>query len=369
MKVVIATGGGGGHLYPALSLAEELNSRQADILFAVNRLVPSLTAKGYRFERILTFPAPYGFSFKIFAFLTVLPIGFLQSFFLLKKFKPGVVVGFGGYFSFPVVLAAVILKVPTLIHEQNVLPGRANRLLSKFVKRIAVGFEEAGKYFKDKPTVVTGNPIREDALNSAPGREKALKEFGLEADRFTILVMGGSQGASGLNVLFIYALLRIEDRKGLQIIHLTGERDYEVIKADYGALTLKYKIFSYLDRMELAYCLADLVISRAGASTISELTALGLPAILIPYPGAGAHQSKNAGYLAAHGAAIVLEEENSNPTRLKVVLTGLLKDRKKLKSMARASKALGRLGAAGKLADEVISLSQKRHKGTEAAKK
>ena len=358
MKILIATGGGGGHLYPALSLAEELKSRQANILFAVNRPSPPLKAKGYPFTRILAFPAPYGLSFKIFAFLMALPIGFLQSLFLLRNFKPDVVVGFGGYFSFPVVLAAVILKVPTLIHEQNVMPGRANRLLSKFVRRIALGFEEAENYFKGKPTVVTGNPIREHILNNNTGREKALKEFGLEADRFTILVMGGSQGASGLNVLFIYALLRIEDRMGLQVIHLTGERDYEIIKADYGALILKYKVFSFLDRMEVAYRVCDLVISRAGASTISELTALGLPAILIPYTGAGAHQLENAKYLASRGAAIMLEEENANPTRLKVALAELLKDRQRLKSMARASKALGQPEATRRLADVVAEIAR-----------
>jgi len=280
---------------------------------------------------------------------------------ILKEFKPDIVVGMGGYGSFPVVTAARLLRIPTLIHEQNAVPGMANKLLGKVVDAIAVSFPETEAFFpKTRKKVLTGNPLRKELNKLA--RDEARAFFQLDSNRRTLLIFGGSLGAKRLNnaVIQAYPLFRTFDN--LQILHLTGRDNYQGVLSEVNRLKdsqdkVSYQAYPYLEEMGLAYAAADLAVARAGATSVAEITALGVPAILVPYPyAAEGHQEKNARFLEKRGAARVILDHNLTGQSLFSAVEELLFTTKSLMEMRSKTVALGKPEAAHELAKMVRNL-------------
>jgi len=350
MRIAITCSRTGGHIFPALSLAKRLKKEREDLEIAFflpkNRL--TLIIFGGQPFKVNS----YSIKRSIFWFLK----GILESFIFLKDFKPHIVIGFGGYVTFPLLLEAKILGIPTLICEQNVIPGRANRILSYFADRICVSFVETKNYLlksSQKKVVFTGNPLREEMGKTS--KIESLRYFDLDQNRFTLLIMGGSQGSHHINSVFLKTL-SILNTNDIQIIHITGFRDYTYVLNFYQKSNLKYRIFDFLEEMSYAYGAADLVISRAGATAISEITFCGLASILIPYPYAYGHQVENALYLAKRGAAILIEDKELNPSYLKRIILDLKENKDRLKEMASKAKAIGVSDAPKRLTKEIFSL-------------
>jgi UDP-N-acetylglucosamine--N-acetylmuramyl-(pentapeptide) pyrophosphoryl-undecaprenol N-acetylglucosamine transferase len=285
----------------------------------------------------------------------------IRSIFIIFSYAPDVAVGFGGYVSFPVIFTARLFGIPTIVHEQNVVPGKANRLLFSMARKIAVSFEETkgltGKYAEK--CVFTGNPVRFEISRSL--RELGVKRYGLDEKKFTILVIGGSQGASFLNRTFIEALSSMtpESRSSIQAIHITGLKDYEWALKSYEKLGIEHRIHSFIDKIEDAYAAADIVITRSGASAIFELALLRKPMILIPYPFAMSHQLDNALAFVEKGAALLVEEKDLEAGSFAGMILGLIRDTKGVKDLSEAAGRLARPKAADDLANEVIALDRK----------
>jgi UDP-N-acetylglucosamine--N-acetylmuramyl-(pentapeptide) pyrophosphoryl-undecaprenol N-acetylglucosamine transferase len=270
---------------------------------------------------------------------------FRQSRMILKQFNPDVVVGVGGYASVPVLLAAKTMKVPYLVHEQNAWPGLANRLLGRWARRVCLSFVEADRAFRTSATVLTGNPVRA-AMEACPK---------ITGDKTCLLVFGGSQGARAINRALIAALPSLgEWRKKLEIVHQSGVLDFEETARGYQDEGWpQVDVQPFIKDMAKAYARSTLIVCRAGATTLAELTACGRPAILVPYPHAAAgHQSVNAQAMAAKGAALMMEEADLTPERLAKLISGLLHDRTSIMSMAAVAKGLARHGAAARLLQE-----------------
>src|SRR3989338_3662696 len=326
-KVLIASGASAGHIYPALALAENLKHKQPswEIAFVTCRrlsLENSIESSGYNFFIISICPFSFGFR-KFLISLYRLVKSFWETFLIIEKFRPDVVIGFGSYVSFPVILESALFKKPTFIHEQNVSLGLSNRALSLFVDKVAVSFKDApldsrapspfcrkaifrggkgrGKF------VFTGNPLRQELVKK--DKEESRAFFGLD-EKFTILVLGGSQGSERINTEFKQTVdILSAKRQDFQFIHLCGKKDYSSLKKDYSCIKIRYCLFDFLTRMDFAYSLADLVICRAGAGSITELAFFRKAAIIIPSPYAGSHQLENANALKMKEAAVRLEEK------------------------------------------------------------
>lgn len=365
MRILIAIGRSGGHIFPALSLADQLKKRleASELLFigTGDKLEKEILGDldlTYRLNTIPVDPMPYRLSLRWVKFLFKLIWGLQRSWLILRRTRPDGVVGFGGAASGPLLLVAALMKIPTIIHEQNIRPSRSNRILSRFVKRVAVSFGESRKYFKRDDVILTGNPIRPEILSK--GRTDSLKKLGLTDKRFTILVLGGSQGSHRLNELTLDAFSKMNEatRSRVQVIHLTGENDYQTVSDRYKNLNWRGAFFPFLSQMGDAYAACDLVVARAGATTIAEITALGLPAIFIPYPYARGHQKANASVVGEAGGALLVEESKLSATKLKELVIDLMGDERRLAKMAASSKRLGRADAAKMLADEVINLAK-----------
>jgi len=350
MRILIAGGGTGGHTFPAISLASKLRAlrRQADILLVGSKReeeIKILTSSTFRYRFMPIGRLGRPFSVQYFISLVRLFICFVTAFKILLAFKPDVVVGFGGYISGPLLLAAVLIKRPTVIHEQNIIAGSTNRLLSHVVRKVAVNFPHTAGFSRQDITV-TGNPLRESIYKAGqPGK-------GL----FNLLVVGGSQGSFSINSMVINALaaLPAQNRQRLQVIHLTGASDYHRVADAYADLRIQARLYPFLTDMGSAYATADLVIARAGATTISEINALGLPSILIPYPLAGGHQRSNAEFLRKQEAAVVVEQGEMHVEKLKKHLLSFMKSRSLLQGVAERSRVLGRRDGAERLARIVM---------------
>ena len=282
--------------------------------------------------------------------------GFAQALKALNGFKPDVVIGTGGYVSASVLLAQAFRRGRILIHEQNVLPGRTNRWLSRFASKICVTFEDSISYFPPGKTVVTGLPIRSELLG-LPGEEEARAALGLEPGKFTILVLGGSQGARRLNDVVAGSIPRLRAMP-VQVLHQAGERNYEEAEARRkSAGWAAYHVHAYFDDMRLAYGAADLVVCRCGASTVAEITAVGLPAILVPYPYAYAdHQRYNGEFVARNGGGIVISDADINAELLADAVERFLASPEKLERMAEASRNLGKPYAARDIAAIAVEM-------------
>ncbi len=256
--------------------------------------------------------------------------------------------------------AAICLGIPTLIHEQNLVPGVANRLLARFTDHAAVSFTESTPYLGHRARVtLTGNPLRAGFVVS-PDKQAAYREFGLDANRKTLVVLGGSQGAAALNSAVKDALPLLASRDGLQLVHGVGRDKYEefmagVVETPSGLI---YRPFPFIDRMDLLYAIADIAVCRAGATTIAELQSSGVPSILVPYPFAtGGHQEQNALWMERAGAARMLKQPELSGLSLYEVVDGLLADAAQLRSMAKRAVQVARPDAAARLADLALEMA------------
>lgn len=364
-KILIAAGGTGGHIYPALAIADALQKRdpQMNIAFVgtahglENRIVPK---KGYPVHHLPVgrLNSNVGLGERIKTVL-LLPFAFLKSLFLLKGVRPDLVLGVGGHASGPLLLIASLMNIPTAIWEPNAMPGMANRILSKFVDECWVVFEEAKKHLKNQNLKRAGMPVRqeiEDVYAHAPARNQ-----NESSNEFHILAFGGSQGARGVNT----ALVDLVNSKGLppgaRLVHQTGPADFERIKAGYGSRKPEnVEIKEYLDDMADRYAWADLVICRSGTGTLSELAATGKASILIPFPFASDdHQTKNAESLVRQGAAELIDQKDLTADSLGAAIEKLKNDPARRKLMGERARAFHQPFAADVLAKEFIERMQK----------
>jgi len=348
VKVLIAGGGTGGHIMPALAIADALQKQyQAELLFVgtarglESRLVPQA---GHRLELIKVGQLKNVSLITRLRTLFDLPMSVLHCRTLLKQFQPDVVIGVGGYASGPAMVAAILARIPTLAVEPNAFPGLANRLVGKHVSAAAVNFEPALKYFRNAR--VTGIPVRAEFFN--------LKSRPADAP-LHLLIFGGSQGARVLNQTMPQIAARLlEAVPGLTILHQAGARSAEETQAAYaasGADPARWQVHAFLDDMARRFEAADLVLSRSGASTVAEEMAAGKPALLVPFPGAADdHQRKNAEVMASAGAASLLIEAGMTPESLLASLTAMLGDRAALRAMGERARVLAHPDAAAEIA-------------------
>ena len=372
MKVLLAGGGTGGHIYPALSIAESIKSidPKAEFLFVgtAHGLESSLIPRsGYPLETISLYGFHRRLSWRNCKNIFLLAGSLLDVRSILRRFGPDVVIGTGGYVCGPVLLLAAWLGFPTLVQEQNAFPGVTNRILGRFVDVVAVGYEEAAVKFSGRKArvVVTGNPVRQDLFASTKNRAAALQHFGFKPDKTTLLITGGSQGARSVNNAALTLHRRLAGRSDIQLLHVTGQTDFDEITKNLTREWLYFTdpeqgrlVLPYLHEMPLALATVDLAVSRAGAIGLAELTLAGIPSILVPYPYAAEnHQEINARALEKNGAALVIKETELTGDLLCDTVTALLEDRERLAIMAAAASAMGRRNAADDLAALAIELA------------
>lgn len=313
MRILAVAGASGGHIFPALGLLEaaRASGKVTDTLLVlpkkINIAAESLATCKVRYIHASNIKLSVDFR----NFIAILEYvkAFFEGVFIILEFRPRVVVGFGSLVSIPLVMPAWLFRIKTIVHEQNVVPGRANRFLSLFVDKIALSFEETRSYLKASPSrmALTGNPLRKDLR--IVKKEAALEFFGLGPDKKTILVMGGSKGSVRINNEFVKAVGMLEGKKEIQVIHLSGEDEKEQLKKEYSRLGIEARVFGFFDQMHYAYSASDFVVCRAGATTIAELRFFRLPAIIIPYPFAYEHQLANAEFLRKSACAAIAKEE------------------------------------------------------------
>ena len=365
MNIVIAGGGTGGHLFPALAIARMLRKTLPGARVTFVGTVRGIESKvipreGYDLRFIRSEGLVGKSLLNTAKSLLKIPVSIMDSFGILKDIRPDLVIGVGGYSSGPVLLCAKLMGIPTLIHEQNTVPGFANKVLGKFVDTVAVTYHESMKNFPQDRVFLTGNPVREEVLDG--DREKGCKAFSLDRELFTIFVFGGSLGASHINEAVGEALTYLEPLKEkIQFLHQTGEKDFDFMKELYSAKGFKGTVIPFAHQMADAYSVADLVISRAGATTLAELTACGKAAILVPFPfSAGNHQEVNARKLWDMGAAHLMLDRDLDGKRLFDTIKFLIDDPDALPEMERISRSLGNRGATDKVIRLVMGLLKKK---------
>ncbi|MDD5115516.1 MAG: UDP-N-acetylglucosamine--N-acetylmuramyl-(pentapeptide) pyrophosphoryl-undecaprenol N-acetylglucosamine transferase [Candidatus Omnitrophica bacterium] len=360
MKVILVTGSSGGHIFPAMALMQRLKDSGADVLMVLpkkdNGVKVEIAPGEIRYIRAaeMDLRSVSGSIKGVYYFL----LGAWDSFRIAAGFKPDTVIGFGSLNTIALLFWAWLFRAHTLIHEQNVVPGRANRLLARFVDKIAVSFTGTGEYLKASPRKIalTGNPLRKEMVRI--GRQEALDFFGFKEGKFNILVTGGSQGSHKLNIACSGALSACGRKEGLQVVHISGQADFKQVSQVYSSCGIAHKVFEFLTGMQYAYSAADLVICRAGATTIAELERFSLPALLVPYPFAYAHQSANARVLADCGCVLVIGDEELCLEKIGEVLTGILNDRGRLNVMRQAYSRIRVPDACGLLTKEVLGLNR-----------
>jgi UDP-N-acetylglucosamine--N-acetylmuramyl-(pentapeptide) pyrophosphoryl-undecaprenol N-acetylglucosamine transferase len=349
MRVIVAGGGTGGHVIPALAIAQELRSRyRAQVLFVgtqrgiETRLVP---AAGFELHLIQVGALNrVDFATRLKTLLD-LPRAFMESAKLIREFRPDVMIGVGGYASGPAMLTAAMMNVPTVAFEPNVIPGFANRIVAPMVSVATVHFEATCHYFRN--CHVTGVPVRQEFFH-VPARPPVRSKDA----RPTLLVFGGSQGAHAINQAVLDALPKLMDAAPeIHVIHQTGEKDYVPAQAVYLRTMISAEVSPFIDDMPGAFARADLLVCRSGASTVAEITAAGKPAIFIPLPtAADDHQTQNAATLADGGAARLLPQSELSSDRLVNEIASLLRDRSRLAAMSEAARRFAHPDAAAKIA-------------------
>ncbi|MCP4681436.1 MAG: undecaprenyldiphospho-muramoylpentapeptide beta-N-acetylglucosaminyltransferase [Desulfobacterales bacterium] len=360
-RCMIAGGGTGGHLFPGIAVARELQDRfeNVEILFIVGKKkIESEILSGYGYSvTSIDVEGAIGRGWKKgISVLVKLPKSLLQSASIAKEFSPDLVFGMGGYCAGPVCLAAKFMGIPTAIHEQNSYPGLTNRFLSRFVDIVFISFEESREHFKKEKLILTGNPVRNELFSDHDKRNDDQKDF-------TVLIIGGSQGAKAINEKFIEALEYLNrEGRNPQVIHQTGEQDYGRVVKDYRNRKLSGDVTPFIQDMGAAYKRADLVISRAGATTISELAVLGKPSILIPYPYAtNQHQDINARSLVGVGAAKMISQGELDGESIARLMMGYMDDRSSLEEMGRRARKIGSPDAAKLIVDQLKKMTGLRH--------
>lgn len=364
-KVILSGGGTGGHVYPAIAIANAIKAIAPDTEFlfvgAEGRMeMEKVPDAGYDiiglkvagFQRRLTLQN-LSFPFKLISSL-------LRAKSIVKGFQPDVVIGTGGYASGPVLKMAASSNIPTVLQEQNSYPGVTNRILAKKAKKICVAYKNMEKYFPADKIILTGNPIRKDICQLEGKKEEALKYFGLNANQPILLILGGSLGSATINSSVINHLSKLTD-EGIQVIWQTGKNYFHKIN---GLVTeddkITVKVLPFLEKMDLAYAAADLIVSRAGASSVSELAVVGKPAILIPSPNvAEDHQTKNAMALVDEKAAVLVTDAQAPEILIDTVIS-LFKDEEKIKTLKENIKEFAKADAAKVIAEEVLKIIKER---------
>jgi UDP-N-acetylglucosamine--N-acetylmuramyl-(pentapeptide) pyrophosphoryl-undecaprenol N-acetylglucosamine transferase len=363
MRVVVSGGGTGGHIYPALSLINEIKRKHkdAEILYigTENGLEADIVPReGIPFETIHISGFKRKLSLENIKTVSRFLIGTQRAKKLIKQFKPDVVIGTGGYVCGPVVFAAAKLKIPTVIHEQNSVPGLTNKFLSKYVDKVAVCFEEARSFFPGKKVIFTGNPRASDVLHI--DREAGRTSLGLNPNKKSVLIVGGSRGARPINDAFI-SVLTEWSKKDYQVVYVTGAVHYDAVieKVNEVEQTRNIIIKPFIHNMPDVLGAIDLIVARAGATTLAEITALGLPSILIPSPYVtNNHQEKNALALKTTGAAIVRKEQEMSGQTLLEDIDRVFFEEGTWEEMHEAALKLGVPNAAERLYQVLVEISR-----------
>ena len=363
MNTVVACGGTGGHLFPGLAVAEVLAARGHEVLlFVSEKEIDAVGLSGrskFQFQKLPTIGLPSPFSPAILGFLRRFneSLGLCRA--IYRTFKPHVILGMGGFTSTAPVLAGKLRGVPTFIHESNAIPGKANRLTARMVRAVLLGFKECAPLFPKVRTEVTGTPIRKELQQM--DRVLARQQLGLREDLFTVLVMGGSQGATGINQAMIRSLPALQGFP-IQVIHLSGARDEPQVAEHYQRENIPAHVAAFHHAMEEVYSAADLAISRSGAASLAELATFSLPSILIPFPYAAEdHQTRNAEIFARANAAILLKESDLAGDALAHVIKELGGNRDKLQRMSDNSGQLAPRNAAALVVDAMERYSRSNH--------
>jgi UDP-N-acetylglucosamine--N-acetylmuramyl-(pentapeptide) pyrophosphoryl-undecaprenol N-acetylglucosamine transferase len=363
MRVMIAGGGTGGHVYPGIAMYQALKKHSEDIevlfvgaragvehrIFAdlglPNVLLAGRGVRGRGIIAMVTSP---------FVFLVGVARGVRE----IVAFKPDVVIGTGGYASVAIVAAAVVCRRRRVLQEQNSVPGMANRMLSRFADLVLLSYEESKAFFRGNvPTAVVGNPIR---IERRVDREAGFAFLGLEPGLPTVLICGGSRGARTLNRSGVAAVRRILEKRDAQFVFLTGDSDYRTVESEMAHFGPKVRVFPFLQEMHHAYGVADVAVSRAGASAVFELAAFGVPTVFVPYPyAADDHQRKNVAGLAAIGAAVVVDDSELDGERLKTIIETLLDDAGARRHMTTEMKRWAKPDADELAAEKIVDLVSK----------
>ena len=359
LKFMLSGGGTGGHIYPAVAIANELKSRfpDAEFLFvgAKDKMeMQKVPQSGYKIEGLWI----AGLQRKLTLQNAMFPFKLISSLWksrsLIKEFKPNVVIGTGGFASGPLLQMANMLNIPTVIQEQNSYPGITNKLLSKKANKICVAYENLGRFFPKEKMILTGNPVRQDLIDIEGKRAEAIQYFNLDANKKTLLVLGGSLGARRMNQLIEKELGKFI-AQDVQVIWQCGKLYFEDYKK-YNQNNVQ--VLAFIDRMDLVYAAADIVISRAGASSVSELCIVGKPVIFIPSPNvAEDHQTKNAQAIVDKKGALMLKESELD-SQFSLVFEALLRDQGKQEQLSKYIKHLALPNATKEIVDEIVKLIQ-----------
>ena len=364
MRLLVAGGGTGGHLFPGIAVADEVIRRGGgEVLFVGTRRgieTRAVPAAGYTLETLdVSGLKRMGLGGTVRGLVRI-PLALAGSIAILRRFKPGVVLGVGGYASGPMVLAAALLGYPTAIQEQNSVPGITNRVLGKLVRAVFIAFEDAAGFFPARKIERLGNPVRQKIVAALQGVSKAEGA----TEKLRILVVGGSQGARAVSDLVTAAAgALVAAGLDFALVHQTGSADLERIQECYRMLGLAEHVTvkAFIEDMATAYAEADIVVARAGALTLAELAIAGRPAILIPLPtAADDHQRKNAAQFANAGAALVLDQGTASGKELATAIAELAKDSAKRANMGAAMRSLARPQAAQAIVDHLEALARKR---------
>ena len=372
LRIILTTGGTGGHIFPALAVASALKNIQAEqnieLLFVganygkeqelskkANLDFYGLDVRGFKGRGLRAFSA-------LFSMLKAIK----ESYTLLGKFKPQAVIGFGGYACFATVFAAKLRGIPCVIHEQNAIPGLANKVLGHFVKTICLSLPDKNHSFNKQKSIITGNPIREDIGKISPALKTEYRANHPQK-KDHVFIMGGSLGATSINSLAIDLLATLRDN-GIEITHQCGQKDFARVQEAYRShgfskTEIDNMLFAFIDNMADCYKKADLALCRAGATSIAEITATGTPAIFIPFPhAANDHQTENARSLEKHKAAFLFSENELRNIDMKEFVLELLADKEKLKHMSKASYELSHVDAADKVAHILLDIISNKEK-------
>src|SRR5438067_1256553 len=348
MNAVIACGGTGGHLFPGIAVAEVLRERGHEVLlFVSEKEIDSLalsTRSQFRFEKLPTVGLPSIYSPAIFGFIRRFTESLSRCRSIYQKFKPQVVLGMGGFTSTAPILAGRMRGISTLVHESNAIPGKANRLAGKMVRAVLLGFKEAAQFFPKVRTEITGTPIRNELKRL--DRQSARLKLGLQPDVTTMLVMGGSQGASGINQAMVKSLPLLREA-ALQVIHLSGSRDERLVAENYRRERIPAFVAAFHHHMEEVYSAGDFAVARSGAASLAEIASFSLPGILIPFPYASDdHQTRNAEIFTKADAAIVVKEAEILDDILARRIREIIDDPVRLQRMSKNSARLSSRNAA-----------------------
>jgi UDP-N-acetylglucosamine--N-acetylmuramyl-(pentapeptide) pyrophosphoryl-undecaprenol N-acetylglucosamine transferase len=357
LKFILSGGGTGGHIYPAVAIANELKSRfpNAEFLFvgAKDKMeMQKVPQSGYKIEGLWI----AGLQRKLTLQNAMFPFKLIDSLWksrkIIKEFKPNVVIGTGGFASGPLLQMANMLNIPTVIQEQNSFPGITNKILSKKANKICVAYENLERFFPKEKMILTGNPVRQDLIDIESKRAEAIHYFNLDRNKKTLLVLGGSLGARRVNQLIEKELDNL-NALNVQVIWQCGKLYFE----DYDKYNSNnVQVLAFIDRMDLVYAAADIVISRAGASSVSELCIVGKPVIFIPSPNvAEDHQTKNAKSIVDKKGALMLKESELD-TQFSIVFEALLKDIGKQDQLSKNIKQLALPNATKQIVDEIVKL-------------